>query len=43
MIKGKPHQACTDFYNAARYKDTLDPKTTLMIPLASSMAMACYP
>ncbi len=43
MIKGKALQAYTDFYNSARYNETLDPKTTLMIHLASSMAMACYP
>jgi len=43
MIKGKQLQTYTDFYNAARYNDTLDPKATLLIHLASSMALACYP
>jgi hypothetical protein len=43
MIKGKQLQTYTDFYNSARYSETLDPKTTLLIHLASAMAMACYP
>jgi hypothetical protein len=43
MIKGKPLQTYTDFYNSARYNDTLDPKTTVLIHLASSMVLACYP
>ena len=43
MIKGKQLQTYTDFYNSARYNETLDKKTTLLIHLASSMAMACYP
>jgi hypothetical protein len=43
MIRGKQLQAYTDFYNSARYNDTLDPKTTVLLHLASSMALACYP
>jgi len=43
MIKGKQLQTYTDFYNSARHNDTLDPKTTLLIHLASSMSMACCP
>ncbi|HSD94306.1 MAG TPA: hypothetical protein VLA94_02675 [Syntrophales bacterium] len=43
MIKGKQLQTYTDFYNSARYNEPLDPKTTLLIHLASAMAMACYP
>jgi len=43
MLKGKQLQSYTDFYNSARYNETLDPRTTLMIHLASSMAVACYP
>lgn len=43
MLKGKQLQSYTDFHNSARYNETLDPRTTLMIHLASSMAVACYP
>ena len=31
------------FYDSARYNDILDPKTTLMLHLASAMAIGCYP
>ena len=31
------------FYDSARHNEILDPKTTLLIHLASSMAVACYP
>ena len=43
MIKGKQLQTYTDFYNSARYNATLDPQTTLLIHLASAMALAYYP
>ena len=43
MIKGKLLECYTEFYNSVRNNDILDPKTTLLIHLASSMAMACYP
>jgi hypothetical protein len=43
MIRGKQLQTYTDFYNSARCNETLDKKTTLLIHLASAMAMACYP
>jgi hypothetical protein len=36
-------KAYEDFYNAARYNEILEPKTTLMIHLATAMAVACYP
>jgi hypothetical protein len=32
-----------DFYDSARYNKVLEPKTTLMIHLASAMALSCYP
>jgi hypothetical protein len=32
-----------DFYDSARYNKILEPKTTLMIHLASAMALSCYP
>jgi len=31
------------FYKSARYNKVLDPKTTLMIHLATAMSAACYP
>ena len=31
------------FYKAARKNEILEPKTTLMIHMASAMALACYP
>ena len=32
-----------EFYDAARYNEILEPKTTLMLHLASAMAIGCYP
>ena len=43
MLPEEQKQKYTDFYNSARYNDILDPKTTLMIHLASAMAIGCYP
>ena len=43
MIPEKQAKSFNEFYNAARYNDTLDPKTILMIHLATAMAVACYP
>ena len=50
MRKGEMHllpqkQKATyrKFYDSARYNDILDPKTTLMLHLASAMAIGCYP
>jgi len=31
------------FYASARTNDILEPKTTLMIHLATAMALGCYP
>ena len=31
------------FYNSARENDILDPKTTLLVHLATGMALGCYP
>ena len=31
------------FYDAARENETLDPRTTVMLHLASAMALGCYP
>ncbi len=42
MVKNQK-KAFIDFYNSARKNKVLDPKTTLMIHLASAMALGCYP
>jgi hypothetical protein len=31
------------FYDSARHNDVLDQRTTLMLHLASAMALGCYP
>jgi hypothetical protein len=31
------------FYNAVKTNDVLEPKTTLLLQLAMSMAVGCYP
>ena len=43
MMPKKQAKAYADFYDSARHNDILDPKTTLMIHLASAMALGCYP
>jgi hypothetical protein len=43
MLPEDQHKAYKDFYNSARYNEILEPKTTLMIHLASAMALSCYP
>lgn len=43
MLPEEQKQAYTDFYNSARKNRILEPKTTLMIHLASAMAFGCYP
>lgn len=32
-----------EFYNAARFNEILEPKTTLMLHMAAAMAIGCYP
>ncbi len=43
MLPEKQKEAYTEFYNSARYNEILEPKTTLMLHLASAMAIGCYP
>jgi hypothetical protein len=43
MLPKKQKRAYEDFYNSARGNDTLDPKTTLLIHMASAMAFGCSP
>lgn len=42
MLPGQ-RQAFQDFYDSARHNHVLDERTTVMIHLASAMAVACYP
>ena len=43
MLPEKQLKAYNDFYDSARYNEILEPKITLMIHLASAMAVGCYP
>lgn len=43
LLPKKQKRAYAEFYRSARYNETLTPKTTLMIHLASAMALGCYP
>ena len=43
MLPDKQMKAYRAFYAAARTNDILEPKTTLMIHLATAMALGCYP
>ena len=43
MLPEKQLKAYNDFYDSARYNEILEPKTTLMVHLASAMAVGCYP
>jgi hypothetical protein len=43
MLPEKQRKAFGEFYKSARYNKTLEPKTTLMLHLATAMAVACYP
>jgi hypothetical protein len=43
MLPEEQLKAYNDFYDSAHLNDILEPKTTLMIHLAVSMAIGCYP
>jgi hypothetical protein len=43
MLSKEQTKLYTDFYDSARHNKVLEPKTTLMIHLASAMALGCYP
>lgn len=43
MVLKKQNKLFDEFYDSARYNDILNSKTTLMIHLASAMAVGCYP
>jgi len=43
MVAEKQVKAFNEFYNTARNNEILDPKTTLLIHMATAIAVACYP
>ena len=43
MLPDKQEKAFTDFYDAVRKNEILEPKTTLLIHLATAMAVGCHP
>ena len=43
MKQSKQSEAWQAFYDSARYNDVLEERTTIMLHLASAMAMGCYP
>ena len=43
MLPEKQLKAYNEFYDSARSNDIVEPKATLMIHLASAMAVGCYP
>ena len=43
MLPEKQKQAYEAFYNSAAKNEFLDEKTTVMVQLASALAIGCYP
>ena len=43
MLPEKQGEAFNQFYKSARFNKILDPKTTLLLHLATAMSVACYP
>ena len=43
MLPEKQKKAYEDFYESASHNDILDSKTTVMIQMATAMALGCYP
>ena len=43
MLPEKQKDAYRAFYDAARFNEILEPKTTLMLHMAAAMAIGCYP
>jgi len=43
MLPEGQTKAFNDFYKSARNNEILDPKTTLLVHMATAMAVACYP
>jgi len=43
MLSKEQNDAYRTFYQSARHNPTLDPKTTLLVHVATAMAIGCYP
>ena len=43
MRQTKMSEKWQAFYDSARHNDVLDQRTTVMLHLASAMALGCYP
>jgi hypothetical protein len=43
MLPEKQKKAFSGFYDSARNNEYLDPKTTLLVHLATAMAIGCHP
>ena len=43
MLPEKQLNAYQTFYDSARENDILEPKTTLLVHMATAMALGCYP
>jgi hypothetical protein len=43
ILPSQQHQAFDAFYESARNNTILEPKTTLLIHIATAMAVGCYP
>jgi hypothetical protein len=43
MLSKNQSKAYTEFYNSTSNSEILDSKTTLIIQLATAMAVGCYP
>jgi AhpD family alkylhydroperoxidase len=43
MLPEKQQKKFSEFYDAARNNDILDPKTTILLHLAAAMALGCTP
>ncbi len=43
MLPEKQKKAYEDFYESASHNDILDSKTTVMVQMATAMALGCYP
>ena len=43
LLPKRQKRAYAEFYRSARHNEVLDPRTTLMVHLASALAVGCYP
>jgi hypothetical protein len=43
MLPERQAKAFSDFYKSTRNNEILEPKTTLLVAMAASMAIGCYP